>query len=334
MNGGESFHAALESPPMTVLPVLLVLLTASVDSANTFGHTRVIDGVYTATIAELAGDAPVRYWVPLPVARDSQDVEITAIVAPGEWTRAQDPLFGNDYITGEVSGSEPIEVKVRFTATRREVTLDSIRNSALSRAEIARNLRADRLVTLSPRILDLADTITRGIDDPLEQGRAIYRYVLENMKYDKTAAGWGRGDTERACDVKLGNCTDFHSLFMSLARARGIPARFVIGFSLPDAAGASNGYHCWAEFHVEGRGWIPVDASDASKSSDDRLRDYLFGNLDPNRLEFTRGRDLRLTPETSEPLNFFIYPIAQHGTEVVGTPSIRLDYTSLPAARE
>ena len=28
------------------------------------------------------------------------------------------------------------------------------------------------------------------------------------------------------------------------------------------------GYHCWAEFYVKGKGWIPVDASDASKTTD------------------------------------------------------------------
>ena len=144
------------------------------------------------------------------------------------------------------------------------------------------------------------------------------------MTYDKTVPGWGHGDTERACDIKKGNCTDFHSLFLSLARAKGIPARFVIGFPLTAPDGQVKGYHCWAEFYVKGKGWIPVDASDASKLNDATAKQYLFGNLDPNRVQFTVGRDLVLNPKTAEPLNFFIYPHAEANGAEVGSPSIAL----------
>jgi transglutaminase-like putative cysteine protease len=44
------------------------------------------------------------------------------------------------------------------------------------------------------------------------------------MRYDKTGTGWGRGDVLYACDAKKGNCTDFHSLFIAMARSQGIPA--------------------------------------------------------------------------------------------------------------
>jgi transglutaminase-like putative cysteine protease len=50
------------------------------------------------------------------------------------------------------------------------------------------------------------------------------------MKYDKSGTGWGHGDTLRASDSKHGNCTDFRSVFISMARAEKIPARFQIGF--------------------------------------------------------------------------------------------------------
>ena len=144
------------------------------------------------------------------------------------------------------------------------------------------------------------------------------------MKYDKTIPGWGNGDTERACDIRAGNCTDFHSMFMSLARAKSIPTRFLIGFPLAKAGGKSPGYHCWAEFY-DGKSWIPVDASEASKSSDPAVRAFLFGNLGADRVEFTRGRDLKLEPKTSEPVNYFLYPRAQANGKVVGTPAISLE---------
>jgi transglutaminase-like putative cysteine protease len=137
-----------------------------------------------------------------------------------------------------------------------------------------------------------------------------YEYVTSIMKYDKSGTGWGRGDALYACDVRRGNCTDFHSLFIGLTRARGIPARFTIGFPLGAAkSGEIPGYHCWAEFYSGGV-WVPVDASEASKHPE--KHDYYFGHLDENRVAFTMGRDLELKPrQNGEPLNYLIYPHAE-----------------------
>ena len=132
------------------------------------------------------------------------------------------------------------------------------------------------------------------------------------MSYSKEGSGWGRGDIYWACDAKTGNCSDFHALFVGLVRAAGIPAKFAIGFSLPPERGSGRvgGYHCWSEFYLDGYGWVPVDASEASKHPE--KREYYFGAHDENRVEFTEGRDIVLSPrQQGEPLNFFIYPYVE-----------------------
>jgi transglutaminase-like putative cysteine protease len=270
----------------------------------------------------------VTLWIPLPVSRGAQQVSDVQIESPYQWTRHTEKEFGNAYATTTIS--EPpagdVSVKVRFKATRREESIDQPFETKATKAELQRALKADKLVTLSPRVRKLADELTAGKSGTVEQARAIYDYLVTNMTYDKVVPGWGHGDTERACDIKKGNCTDFHSLFISLARAKGIPARFVIGFPLTAKDGMVKGYHCWAEFYVKGKGWIPVDASDASKASDPSVRNYLFGHLDTERVQFTIGRDLVLTPRTAEPLNFFIYPHAEMAGLEVGTPTISLQF--------
>ena len=41
-------------------------------------------------------------------------------------------------------------------------------------------------------------------------------------------------------------------------------------------------------------------------------KEYYFGNFDKNRIEFTAGRDIVLTPaQKGAPLNYFIYPYAE-----------------------
>jgi transglutaminase-like putative cysteine protease len=306
-----------------IVAVALLALAFTPEKSKTF------DATYTGVISGLPqGVGEVKVWIPLPVSRGAQTVSEVVIDSPYKWTRYKDAEYGNEYAFATIRNppAGDLAVRVNFKATRREESIAAPFETAASKAEIDRALRADKLVTLSPRVRKLADEITAGKSAPLDQAHAIYDYLVSNMTYDKTVPGWGHGDTERACDIKKGNCTDFHSLFLSLARSKGIPARFVIGFPLTAKDGQVKGYHCWAEFYVNGKGWIPVDASDASKTADANVRQYLFGNLDPDRVQFTVGRDLVLTPKTAEPLNFFIYPHAEVAGAEVGTPSVALQF--------
>lgn len=102
-----------------------------------------------------------------------------------------------------------------------------------------------------------------------------------------------------------------------MARAERIPARFDIGFPLPENArqGEIPGYHCWAEFYLAGLGWVPLDISEAWQNP--AKHDYFFGTIDANRVQFSSGRDLILSPrQDGPPLNYFVYPYV----EVDGKP--------------
>lgn len=308
--------------------LFLALSLAAVAAVASEQADRAFDATYTATITNIPADAGIlNVWIPLPKTRAAQIITDVKVDAPYQWQHYTEKEFGNDYVFARVPAPATGElvVRVRFRGLRRGVSGERVANVTPSRKELQRALRADKMVTISPRVQKLADDVTRGKDTTMGKAEAIYQYVMTTMKYDKTIPGWGNGDTERACDIKAGNCTDFHSLFMSMARAESIPTRFVIGFPLPQGDGKIAGYHCWAEFYVAGKGWLPVDASDASKSSDPALRAFLFGNLPPNRVEFTMGRDLVLKPSTSDPLNFFIYPRAEANGKVVGAASVGLE---------
>jgi transglutaminase-like putative cysteine protease len=238
--------------------------------------------------------------------------------------------YGNQVLslTARNSGSKPVRVELQFDVVRRE------RRSA---AAIVRNpaqqppadekiserwLARDKLVPIDGKVLDLARDVTRGRADDLDQVRAIYDHTVSTLKYDKSGTGWGRGDIAYACDARRGNCTDFHAVFIGLCRARALPARFEIGFSLPTdkPSGEISGYHCWADCHVAGYGWIPVDCSEAQKHPDQR--EYFFGTHDEHRVAFSTGRDIRLNPaQRGERLNYFVYPYA----EVDGMPHEKID---------
>jgi transglutaminase-like putative cysteine protease len=276
-----------------------------------------------------AGARTSRIWIPLPQSDAYQSISALKIESPFAYSTRSDSEYGNEYAYLEApaaSLSAPAEVRITFQVARQEhlvvlggnPSATNVRTLAEARlGELQRFLEPDRRVPLAGTIAELSAEQTLGIKEPMAKARAIYDYVIATMRYDKSGTGWGNGDAIWACTAKRGNCTDFHSLFIGMMRAAGIPARFEIGFPLPadQHAGAISGYHCWAEFYVAPYGWIPVDASEAWKHPE--KKNYFFGAHDNNRVQFTVGRDIRLDPaQQGEPLNYFIYPYA----EVDGKP--------------
>ena len=258
--------------------------------------------------------------MPLPQTDSNQTIHQISIIAPVPVTIGRESRFGNQSLHARVDGPKgPVQITLVIEATRKENTG---RQESLSAEDRRTQLAPEPLVPLDGPIRELAVGATKGLTTDEDKARAIYEKVTGMMKYDKSGTGWGRGDAVYACDAKRGNCTDFHALLIGMARSVDIPARFAIGLPLPESrqSGEISGYHCWAELYVRGRGWVPVDSSEASKNP--AKRDYFFGHHDENRLEFSRGRHLTLTPaQQGPPLNFFVYPYV----EVDGRPHEAID---------
>jgi transglutaminase-like putative cysteine protease len=287
--------------------------------------------VYSASVAEVPNGAKsVRLWVPLPL--DTPDQSIREVVVKAEGAEASvtlgpDPaqlVSGNKaglhWTISDIQGGfgrslclesagRPVAVELDFDVMRFETQ----GGGKATPAELAELKQADKMIPLDGRVAAEAATLTVPAD-PRAAARSLYDHVLERMRYDKPDGGaWGRGDAEWACDAQFGNCTDFHSYFMGLARAKGMPARFEMGFSIPGGEEKESkvaGYYCWAYVWIEGHGWLPVDISEADKHGE--KADYFFGTLDADRVTITGGRDLTLTPAPAAgTLNFFVYPYAE-----------------------
>lgn len=280
---------------------------------------------YKTVLKVPPGAGKVEVWVPVAETDAFQTVSLVAVEGGLKLERTREASLGNSMLHLAISQPNQPEVVVtlKFDVLRREHLRKDFpaTSSGEIPAEVKRWLEPDKLGPVAGRIRELALEVTQGKATPLEKAQAIYDYVVSTMKYDKSGTGWGNGDIYWACDTKRGNCTDFHALFMGLCRAVGIPARFSIGFPLPAERGHGEigGYHCWAEFYLVGYGWVPVDASEAAKHPDKRA--YFFGAHDENRVQFTVGRDLELSPrQAGAPLNYFVYPYV----EVDGKPYTEL----------
>ncbi|MGA7762559.1 MAG: transglutaminase-like domain-containing protein [Candidatus Binataceae bacterium] len=322
---------------LTLMNVDLFSARAQTQPPPQPAKVREVDFTYHTDLTGIDPKAHrVEAWIPLPREDRFQQVSDLRIDSPAHVEVVNQPTGGNRvvHLVAKVPPSGSIPVTIRFNVRRVEESADMEKAQANipepTGGAFDSYLAPDRLVPIDGQI----KLVSAKVGDPdrsfYEQARAIYDYVIANMTYDKSGNGWGRGDAIYACNLKKGNCTDFHSLFIAIARSRGIPARFTIGFPLgASSAGEIPGYHCWAEFYTGGQ-WVPVDASEAWKHP--QLRNYYFGHLDADRVAFTMGRDLELQPRQSgEPVNFLIYP----NVEVDGKPlpkeqiKNQFDYTAV-----
>ena len=281
---------------------------------------RTFDLVYETEVRHIPSNATrVDVWIPLPQDDLYQEIITQQIDTPYDWAVYIDPEYGNKILHLSLADADvsTIPITASFRVRRREHVQPLLIGDQAPPPPKERWLQPDRLVPLDQRISQIAADVTSESETPLEKARAIYDYVVDTMVYDKSGTGWGNGDIYWACDVKTGNCTDFHALFIGLNRAVGIAATFEIGFPLPPdrSAGQIAGYHCWAQFYLDGVGWVPVDTSEANKHPEQR--EYFFGAHDQHRVLFTLGRDITLQPPQQGPaLNYFIYPYV----EVDGRP--------------
>ena len=262
---------------------------------------------YEVTLPEMKESA--KMWIPVPQSDRFQTVELVAIEAPVKHQILEEKNYGNSIFYIELSPEHSgKKIQLVYDVKRQE------KNPYEENTSPTRYLNASLLMPVGDRFKVLADSIIgqKRNEDTIMQARSLYDYVIDNMSYIK-AGKYGTGDAVYACDALTGNCTEFHSLFISLTRSAGIPSRFAVGASIPSNRdeGGIDGYHCWAEFYAEGK-WWPVDISEANKYT--ALATYYFGRHPANRIEFSRGRDLQIEPgPNSGPINFLAYPVMEIG---------------------
>ena len=125
--------------------------------------------------------------------------------------------------------------------------------------------------------------------DPIKKALRIYEYLGRELSYGSFPdAG------KRPADViesKKAHCGEYAMLFVKLCQEAGVPARRCAGFAFAENAQNKNDIgvsgHNWAEFYVEGIGWIPVDPTMGDK--DDLRKQYYFGRIDNARLCISKG---------------------------------------------
>ncbi len=145
-----------------------------------------------------------------------------------------------------------------------------------------------------PQIQNQAKSIIDRRKTVAENAWAIYDFVSQRLTYDKEA---GASYADRVGAVKALNepqsvvCMGFTDLFISLARAAGIPARELDGYAytsdnvlkpLSIEFRGTDVLHAWPEFYDPHFGWVAIDPTWGSTTNG---LDY-FSKLDTNHFVF------------------------------------------------
>ncbi|QUL38208.1 transglutaminase family protein [Erythrobacter sp. JK5] len=108
---------------------------------------------------------------------------------------------------------------------------------------------------------------------------ALSGRILDRVSYSTGQTGAGT-TAEEAAAHGSGVCQDHAHIFIGLARASGIPARYVSGYLMMNDRIDQEASHAWAEAHIDGLGWVGFDISNGISP-------------DPRYVRVATGRDYR-----------------------------------------
>lgn len=152
-------------------------------------------------------------------------------------------------------------------------------------------------IRFTPYLRALEHSLAEGASTPAERAWRYYMFVTTKVQYSFMRDYFQIDDHGEYCAVNLkGDCGLQALLFIILCRIGGIPARWQSGMSIDaDYVGS----HDWAQFYLEGWGWLFADPSFGGGAyrvgSADRHAFY-FGNLDPMRMVANRRYQAAITP--------------------------------------
>lgn len=330
----QSVPVAMKLPPLSVAAALLatsifVRAQAGVEPVTRTYHIR-----QNVTLSDIPAAAKsIKWWISIPDDDRYQDVlDFSAAAVPGTWHVVTEPEHGSRFLMIEVMApsTKSLVATVEFTLRRRSVLADIDANKVGTITDSLRQLLAPELrkdaphMQVTPGIEKMADETCGTETNMAIQAKLLLGKVADfadHYSKDPTKRKFSVGDASDCVAGAGGTCTDMHSLFIALARARGIPARLQMGYRLREAnEGKENdpGYRCWAEYFLPGYGWVPTDIVEADDPKG-LGRARWFSGLTERRLWLNQGREFDLPGRTvtAHRVNTMIIGYAEiDGTEV------------------
>ena len=136
------------------------------------------------------------------------------------------------------------------------------------------------LPTAHPEIQTQAQALVEGASDRTMGARQILDFVYQRVEKVPSVGVPNGLEVLRRME---GDCNEHTALYVSLARAAGIPARIAAGVVFSDRIGAKGAfyYHAWPEVQIGQEGsWVPLDPTFGQFPADATHIKLVEGDLD------------------------------------------------------
>ncbi len=141
-------------------------------------------------------------------------------------------------------------------------------------------LEAGEIIDITPEIITKASEIVEGETDLYTAVFKLSDWVNKEIEYDlSTLTAEAALKSSWVLNSREGVCDEISSLFISLSRSVGIPARFISGTAYSNLNHTFEN-HGWAEIYFPGHGWVPYDITFGQ-----------FGWIDPSHIELDKSID-------------------------------------------
>ncbi|MDR1900333.1 MAG: IPT/TIG domain-containing protein [Treponema sp.] len=264
---------------------------------KTYGDKRSYTISYSVNIQVNEASEPnsLYLWIPQPVSSASQrGVDLLS--------RSAEPFVDNYRGTSlfQLNNLRPrsqtgiaLSYHIEVYSLETALQVQSIKSGGDSPVDSVYLLPGPLIPSDDPRIKALAAGITGKERNPYLKARQIYDWLIREGNIRQQVLS---GGALEALDQKRADPYAAALLFCALCRAAGISAIPVSGVLVNRGMEAAR--HYWAEFWIGGFGWVPADpalgagAAPPSFSLREDRGAYYFGNLDNQRITFSRGETL------------------------------------------
>jgi hypothetical protein len=239
-------------------------------------------------------------WIPKPVISPSQRniILVSRNVEPFMENHKGVSLYKLDGLGAGTNQSVNLSYRVEVFAVESGIKPSSIKQetTALSKTHTQ---STSLIPSDNQKIKAAVNSIMGREQNPYLKAKAIYEWIISNIHIEDSVYS---PDPVNALEMR--QCDPYAAalLYTTIARAAGVPCIPVAGVLINQNGKTVR--HYWAEFWIDGFGWLPVDPAmgagvfqikDGAKRSDDEplsardLANYYFGNLDNQRITFSRG---------------------------------------------
>ena len=200
----------------------------------------------------------------IPNRQEISNIQVSPV--PRKITQKSDGRYAEIFLANprgctniSISGDAVVNTYNLETAQKGNKNIDT----PLTEEEKKLYLREEKGIDTKSRFVH--NIVTRYIPtatNEVDTVKNIFDYIVNNMTYDMSDINKNKGALE-ALHSGTGVCEEFSRAFVTLCRAKNIPARIVSGFDIPFREDIQNNTlgHMWAEVYFPEYGWVAFDPS-------------------------------------------------------------------------